>query len=646
MTARPSRLLLLAALFWCLVPAIDAALARPLDAAERDRLESAIGALRAEDWATASALAARLPEPLATAVHWWRLIEDDEPGAGFAELARFREARPAWPRSTTLAARLERAAIDAPAADVARHFERFPPTTAHGRWAAAKALSSLGDRDTAATFARAAWRRSAAFDATEEALFLGQFAALVNEDDHRARLDQLAWRGLSAEASRTLPLVDEGYARLIEARLALRAGQRGVDARIRAVPPSLRGDPGLAYERIRWRRRAENPAGAAELLLHPPLELGEPRRWWTERRLAYRGALADGDYRLAYRLAAGHGQSGGSGFADSEWHAGWLALRFLDRPADALAHFERLWASVGTPISRARAAYWAGRASDAMGRRGEARAWYERAAVYGITFYGQEAALELGDARPALGSPLPVGDLEALRRSELGALASMLAQVDDSLMLPSVARTLVGTAEGPEPLGDAIRLAQEVGRYDAAIGGYVPLYQAGVLSAAASHPVPRAYQGLLQPLDRDVPAPLALAVARQESRFVLNAVSPAGARGLMQLMPGTARDVARDLAIPADIGRLTRDADYNARLGTRYLGDLVRRFGDPALVAVGYNAGPGRSVQWMALNGDPRTLDRHAYIDWLERIPFAETRNYVQRVIEGERVYAALLAGG
>ncbi len=633
-------------LFLGLVLPLFPAAGQTLDAGERERLTTALRALGARDFDAATAAARGLPEPLPTAIEWWRLLEEESPAPSFAELARFREARAEWPRRNAMAIRVEHAAVTAPAADVARHLQRFPPQTAYGRWAAARALAALGDDDTAALFARAAWRDSAVFTDGDEALFLGQFAAVLSNEDHRARLDDLAWRGLEREIERTLPLVDPDYRKLIEARIAVRLRRPGVDAKVAAVPPALARDPGLLYERARFRRRAGNATGAAEILLQSPTAVAEPQQWWTERRIAYRDAIEQEDFRLAYRLAANHGGGEGRGFSDSEWHAGWLALRFLDRPADALAHFERVWADGDTPITRARAAYWAGRAAAALGREREAQAWFEVAAEHGIAFYGQEAALELGRSRFELGPELPVGGRASLRASELGRLAALLAQVDDTYMLPVVTNALASEAPTAEATAAGVALAQELGRYDSAIRGYIPLYRQGVISAAASHPVPARFTGLLRPGDGEVSPALALSIARQESRFVPTAVSSAGARGLMQLMPATAKGVARDLGVPADLVRLTRDPDYNAALGTRYVGDLMRRFGDPALAAAGYNAGPSRSVQWMGTLGDPRRLDRHAYLDWLERIPFAETRNYVQRIIEGERVYASLLAGG
>ncbi|MFW5678780.1 MAG: transglycosylase SLT domain-containing protein [Pseudomonadota bacterium] len=640
----PTRRRLLAtgavSMFAALVPRAGAS---TLTADAQSSLRAALAAARAGDWDRATALARGLPEPLPEAIAWQRLLRQD-PLPSFTELAAFREANPDWPSQGWLQARTEQAALRAAQGAAGPHLDRFPPRTAHGLWAQARVFRARGDGEAAARFARAAWRESAGFGHVEEADFLAEFGAALGSEEHRARADLLAWRGAEAEVERMLRLLDPSWQRLIEARLHLRARRPGVDGRVNRVPDALQGDPGLLYERLLWRRLAGNREGAAEILLNPPPELGDERRWWDERRIAYRGALADGNLRLAYRLAAEHRQERGIGFADSEWHAGWIALRFLGEPSRARGHFERMWANVDTPISKARAGYWAGRAAAGEGERRAARRWYEQAAVYGIAFYGQEAALELGEPL-RLVRDLPTRGLEAYRRDELPRLAAMLGEVQDDLILPTLARHLVQDAPDAATTANAVALVLELGRYDAAIGGYLPLYRAGRLTAAASHPIPLAFSGLLRPADPSVTPALALSIARQESRFEVDAVSPAGARGLMQLLPSTAQLVARANGLPADVGRLTVDADYNAALGTRYLGDLLRQFGDVVLAAAGYNAGPARPAEWIVEFGDPRRMGRHDQLDWMERIPFRETRNYVQRIVEGERVYHALLTG-
>jgi len=616
--------------------------AQNLSAAERTRLSQALAASQNREWQRAALLASDLPEPLSTAIEWYRLI-NQEPLPGFMALAEFREVRPQWPGRKQLGERTEQAALNAPAAAVSAHFERFPPTTAYGSWVLARVFKHHGDQAGAATFARAAWRQGTGFTEADEKAFLAEFKSILTLEDHRARLDALAWQGLEAQARRTLVFVDDGYRKLINARLWVRHAKPGVDARVAAVPPALANDPGLLYERARFRRRAGNLSGAAEILLSPPVELGDWQLWWEERRIAYRYALRNGNAELAYRLAAVHGLIGGQGFADCEWHAGWIALRFLNRPAEALAHFERMWEAVDTPISRGRAAYWAGRAAATFGDKKLAQTWYAQGAAYGISFYGQESTREI-DGVINFERRLPTADLDAYRKAELPRLALLLAQVKDTLILPDITDAMVLRAEGLSGIANAITVAMEAQRFDSAIRGNIPLFQAGCLTAAASHPIPMVFSGLLQPVDPDVPPALALAVARQESRFDIAAISSKGARGLMQVMPATARQIARQHGLPADTGRLIHDPEYNARLGTHYLGDLLRRFNHVALAAAAYNAGPQRAQQWIDALGDPRRLDHYDFIDWLEQIPFHETRNYVQRIIEGHRIYELLLA--
>lgn len=634
------RVLILGLFIWTCIEA--QASAQDLSDGERTRLSVALAAARNKDWQRAAQLARGLPAPLPLAIEWYRLV-NQEPLPDFIEMADFREARPQWPAQTQLLERTERAAIKAPTAAVSTHFEKFPPGTAYGFWALARVLRDCEDRAGAATSARAAWRQGAAFTEADEKAFLSEYKSILTIEDHRERLNALAWRGLEAPARRALAFVDDGYRKLIIARLWVRYAKPGVDARVAAVPPALVNDPGLLYERARFRRRGGNLAGAAEILLAPPASLGQPHLWWEERSIVFRIALRNGDPDLAYRLAASHGFSDGPGFVDCEWHAGWITLRFLKRPTDALAHFERIWEAVDTPISRGRAAYWAGRAASAIGDSSLAQAWYARGTAYGNAFYGQESAIEI-DSGFTFERRLPAADLNDYRKGELPRLALLLAQVKDTLILPDITDAMVLGAEGLTGIANAITVAQEAGRFDAAIRGNIPLFQAGQLNAAASHPIPTVFSGLLRPSDPDIAPALALAVARQESRFDIAAVSSKGALGLMQIMPATARQIARRQGIPADISRLTLDPDYNARLGVCYLGDLLRRFNNVALAAAAYNAGPQRVQDWIKTLGDPRRLDHYDFLDWVEQIPFHETRNYVQRVIEGQRVYELLLA--
>lgn len=618
-----------------------------LTAGERNQLQGVLRSLATENWSQARSQAGGLPPAVATAVEWHQLVNDDSP-PDFDRYVTFLNRYPDWPRQSRLRAMAEEAALLQGGASVPAYFQRFPPTTRDGRRAFARFLWASGQRDAAVPYIKEAWR-TGSFLPDDESVFFARYADVLTPDDHRARATNLAYRGISGEALRTTRLLDPGWRALIEARIALRDQTPGVDGAINRVPDALQSNEGLTYERLRWRREKRRDSDALEILLNPPRTFSRPDLWWRERSIFMRRAIERQDWQTAYRIAASHRQTEGSGFSDAEWHAGWIALRYLNRPGDALAHFEKMWDGVDTPISNARAAYWAGRAAAELGRTNDARIWYQRAAAYDIAFYGQQAAVELGRKGGLQAArdlpPVDAGTLAAYRQQPLSQLTLMLGQVDDTMILPSAATQLVRNAKTLQEYSLAIQVAQDARRYDAAISGYIAMAQLGLVSAGASHPIPP-FVGLNRPSDPAVSPALALAIARQESRFVPYAVSRAGARGLMQLMPGTAQAVSRQQGLSYAPAKLTADPDYNARLGTAYLGDLLRRFDDTGLAAAGYNAGPGRSVEWINANGDPRRMDRYDRIDWIERIPFRETRNYVQRIIEGEYVYEQLLAGG
>jgi soluble lytic murein transglycosylase len=477
-------------------------------------------------------------------------------------------------------------------------------------------------------------------------MILERYGGHLRRQDHEQRLDRLLWDGAAGAARRMLPLVDARRRALAEARLALQAGGKPADRAIRRMSAEVAADPGVVFERIRLERRRGRHGTARALLLSVRQEPTRPDAWWAERGYHARAALDARDAGTAYRLAAGHRLPEGAAMAEAEWLAGWLALRFLDRPGDALRHFERLFEGVSTPLSRSRAAYWAGRAAAAAGRPEEARGWLERASRWPATWYGQLAAAELGRTPALHHGPPPIEPAlrQAFAGKELVRLAEAFCRAGVATEAGPPIRRLAEEAENdPARLSLALELAVRCGRLDLATAlGRGPVRD-GRVDPLLAFPVPRLDGFLGSPSGEPEPA-LLLAVARQESQFDPRAVSPAGARGLMQLMPATARAVARELAIAYRPEALLAEPAFNLRLGAHYLGRQLERFGEPALALAAYNAGPGRVEAWLAQYGDPRGRGRHALVDWIERIPFRETRNYVQRVLEGAEVYRRLLA--
>jgi len=607
-------------------------------------VRAVVAAADRRDWTAAEAAALRTGEPALVAWVTWRRLREGE-ADDFATYRAFLDERPDWPDAARLQARAEELLDPGlPAADVLRFFTDRPPRTRIGRLRLAEALLAAGRLEEG----REALRRSWIADdhpVADERTILERWGGHLRRQDHEARLDRLLWDGAGGAARRMLPLVGARKRAVGEARLALQAGGKLADRALRHMSAEVAADPGVVFERIRYERRRGRHGAARALLLSVRDEPGRPDAWWAERGHYARAALDAGDAVTAYRLAAGHRLSEGSAMAEAEWLAGWLALRRLDRPVDALAHFERLFERVSTPLSRSRAAYWAGRAAAAAGRAELARGWFERASRWATTWYGQLAAAELGRRAALAGGPFAIDP--AVRRAfatdELVRLAEAFCRAGVTAEAGPPIRRLAERGEtDPARLTLALELAIRCGRLDLATAlGRAPVRE-GRVDPLLAFPVPR-LDGFLRSEGEPEPA-LLLAVARQESQFDPWAVSPAGARGLMQLMPATAKAVARELAIGYRAEALLAEPAYNLRLGAHYLSRQLERFGEPALALAAYNAGPGRVEAWLAQYGDPRGRGRHALVDWIERIPFRETRNYVQRVLEGAEVYRWLLA--
>jgi soluble lytic murein transglycosylase len=624
---------------------VDAA--RPmLEPKDRQVVAEAFRAADGDEWARAFRLLAPVADPLpAKTLRWLRMIRDGEP-ADFATLASFLLTNPDWP----LAERLQIIAegtINDPAdhALIRRFFRDRPPLTTRGHIRYAEALFRIDDTDRASRLIRTAWI-DGDFSSREESRFLEKFKKLLTTDDHVARLDNLLWDHRRRSASRMLQRVPKDLAKLAKARLDLQRRRGGVDRSIAAVPTRLRRDSGLVFDRLRWRRQKRRHDSVVELLLDPPPALARPAAWWFERELQIRRALRKRDFDLAYRLASRHGQTAGDDFAEAEWLAGWLALRFGRRPNTAIRHFERLYGSVEAPVEMARGAYWLARSAAALGDDVQAAEWYQKAARHQHAYYGQLAAVELGDAfqPPAPVAAAGPGVRAAFEGRELVRVATMLIETGALRALVPFLIHLTDLAADPAEVGLVAALAATSGRPHLVtrLGRYAAYY--GKVNTAAAFPIPD-LEALLEPREDGAEAALVLGVGRQESLFNSWVSSHAGASGLLQLMPRTAELMARSLRLPYNRGLLTGKPAYNVRLGGHYLQRMLKRYGGEAALAVAaYNAGPRRVDGWLKLHGDPRKGDRHDLVDWIELVPFDETRNYVQRVLEGYGMYRRRLA--
>lgn len=593
-------------------------------------------------WKKARILAALAHNPLpAEAIQW---LYYTRPGmkASFSEIAAFLRQHPDWPRQRLLQQRAEETMPgNLPDEAILAWFSDYPPVTTRGRIRWAESRLRSGNREAAEVYLKKIWLNHN-FGRHDDRRFFSKYKKLLNEADHEARTDRLLWEGRHWEAQRMLYRINPDQRSLAIARISLMKKSWAVDKDIANVPKHLKDHPGLQYERLRWRRRKGKTESAQDILEHAPKDLGQPEAWWRERVIIVRRLFREGYYSEAYRLASKHRQTQGEGFAEAEWLAGWISLRFLNDHRTAFTHFTNLYRGVRYPISRARGAYWAARAAQAMGARNTQRRWYQIASKYLTTYYGQLAAEHLGDGRaialpqPPQPSPETIKSHEAL---PLAQVARLLQEIGATKHLRPFVLQLAEQASTPESFAWLADFSLSLERPDLAIAVTKRAQRQNIFLMTGGYPT------LEIPKEGPEPA-LILAVTRQESALDQNAISPAGARGLMQLIPPTARSVARSLRVRYSKKKLLSDPDYNLRLGSAYLGGLINEFeGSYVLALAAYNAGPTRARRWVRDLGHPRESGPNA-IDWVESIPIHETRNYVQRILENLQVYRMRLNGG
>ncbi len=627
---------------------IAVALALPVDAA-RAQIESygaakdVMTALEKKEYGKARRLLDEVREPLQKKALAWQVYQAKESGARFTEIVALLKSMPGWPNLARLAERAEESigASESPNAIVG-WFAASPPRTAQGWIAYVAALSKRGD-DAAADRAITQLWRTVPLSADEESFFLKQHFRSLKPDDDRVRLAMLLRARREADVQRLLNRAalpsDEREAAtvrlLMQARNAAAPDQ--IEAQLAKLPEALRNAADLRFDEMLWHRRAERYEAAGAILADAPADEANAARWWTEGNRVVRELLAAGKPDEAYRAAKGHKQAAGEGLATMEFLAGWIALRNLGRPDDALKHFQTIDRLTTAALSKSRAAYWAGRASAKAGKAEDAARWYGHGAGYPHTFYGQLSIAELGRANLVLPADLAPSDLARKRfaEQELPRVAGFFLAIGHVEPARSALMHLAMEAETTEDYALIADFASSAGieRREVTVRAVrrgarfnVPLFALG-------------YPTLDLPAENRLEPAFVFSLTRQESEFHIGAKSPSGARGLMQLMPATAKQVAGQIKMPYDLDRLTADPAYNLRLGTYFLDRMVERYdGSFALAAAAYNAGPGRVGQWLAKYGDPRK-DKIDLIDWIETIPFDETRNYVHRVLENLAVY-------
>ena len=615
--------------------------------ADTDALENVIDLVRKHKPADATQTEAAISDPVAKKLAEWIILRSDDNGASVERYRAFIAANPSWPSQTFLRRRIEAALWDDHRDDatVWAWFENESPLSAKGKFSLARAMIARGDRANAERLVRDGWRNDSMSEDTES-MVLDLFGALLTPGDHKARMDLLLYGSDHDAALRAAKRLGAGQVALAKARSAAYRKASNTKALLDAVPRELHGDPGYIFSKIQLLRREEKFAEAAQLMMSAPKDPGRLYNldeWWIERRLLSRKMLDIGERRTAYLIARDAALPARDIYkTEQEFTAGWIALRFLTDPATAAQHFARIGVGSVNPTALARAGYWQGRAAEAAGRAQEARAAYTAAAAQSTSYYGQLARAKLGLPQIELNGA-PVGRGRGIERLEIVRAVQLLYRLDErEIAIPIFGD--MGENGDPDAL---VGLGELTSRYGDARGMLL------LGKAALNRGLPfdfYAYPATGIPpfkaIGPEVEQSIIFAIARQESAFNPAVVSPAQAYGLMQVTPDAGRYVCKKYGASFDLGRLKTDPVYNAALGAAELGGLIEDYrGSYIMTFAAYNAGRGSVKKWIERYGDPRDPKVDA-VDWVELIPFSETRNYVQRIMENLQVYRARFGGG
>lgn len=575
-------------------------------------------------------------------VEWYKLQLADD--VSFREATQFIKSHSTWPDLNDIQVEAEKGITPSiPSAELVAFFDQHAPITSQGMIAYLGALISIGKTSQALSTLKN-WWPDAIMPPNDQAEILKKYGQYLGSQDHERRIRNIIYDKQYTASRELARVLGHGYPELVEAKIGLIEDKPNVNALVSAVPENLKNNEALMLARIQWRRKNNQDEGAIELLRRAPASnrLSNHEAWWKERHIMARRLIEQEKWGSAYQLVKDHRQKDGFAFAQAEFLAGWIALRKIGKPWQAFEHFERLFNNVESPISRSRGAYWAGLASESLGYKEIATQWFQVAAKYQTTYYGQMAAgrinLPLGLINP---SPITITPQarQAFKNNDLISAALLLHRAGQRNTAKKFILAYTDSSKSGLSYSLATELSSSLGMSDVAVNiakkaerdGYnFPQYLFPILKEAHSNKYalhPAFIHGII----------------RQESAFDQFAQSHAGALGLMQLMPATAKETAGKIGIAYSATRLTSDPEYNMILGSQYLKQMLDRWdGNRTLAIASYNAGPGRVSQWVNEFGDPRNPNVDE-VDWVETIPVYETRNYVQRVTEALNVYARII---
>ena len=530
--------------------------------------------------------------------------------------------------------------------EIIQWFDKYPPLSGFGKMMLGDALLSK-NKETAINLIKEGFI-TADLSKNDLIFFRKKFKKYLNSSDYIKRADYLAWENKYWDLKRMLRYLPKDYQLLYTARQLLMSRSYGVDSAISNVPASLKKDAGLNYDRLKWRRKRGRVDSSLEILLSIKNNkdyMVRPDKWWVERSIIARSLIYKKRYEQAYKITSKHGLSEGAELAEAEWMSGWIALSFLKDPILAKSHFTKFYNNVGYPISLSRGAYWLGKANLALNNKEEADKWFKEGSKYLTTYYGQLSHMKIYPNKTfelKESTQVDKNYAESFYKNKLVAIVHLLDEVKKDKYTKHILRFLANdnVSAGSEIL--AAKLATDISRFDFAIQvSKIASYQKRFHNKY-NYPVISTPNKVGS---RKIPEQaLILSIIRQESEFDISARSRVGAQGLMQLMPYTAKTVAKQAKVSYSKSRLTTSPEYNINLGSFYIAGLILDYdGSYPFAVAAYNAGPKRVKYWKKINKDPQKKQID-YVDWVELIKFKETRNYVQRVMENYNVYRYILS--
>ena len=595
-------------------------------------------------WARSLKGIEKIKDDVARKIIIWRWLIAHDGVASKKNLEEFYETSKSWPRINKIKAKIEIKKFTNDIKTTLEWFNENPPITPIAKIKLSEILIKNNFIEEGSWLLKEAWVNDS-FSYSEEKYILKNYKNIITSLENTKRLDNLIWKRQWSSANRQLKRVPIDIKQFSIAKIKLSRRRGNVDKAVKNVPKNLINQESLIYERVKWRRKARLEESSLELLLSYNGEYSYSKKWWREINYHTRKQLSYKNYKVATNILKQYNVSSKSYLSEAQWLAGWLSLTFNRDPKSAYKYFSNMFLEVKTPISKARASYWAGRASEKLGHKEDLQIWYERAAAFPATFYGQLALKKLDKKLflPSQNIEINQNEFKKFKKDELVRALILLLQVEEKKLSRIFAMQLVAQAKNTKDILMLSKILNDFNKISLSIFvGKRAIYK-NIYIPSLNFPMPKSELMNLIKKNTEIPLPVTLAITRQESAFDVKAKSRAGARGLMQLMPRTARITAKKNNYKYKRVYLTSMPAYNVKIGSFYFEEMLNKFnGSYVLALAAYNAGPSRVNRWLKIYGDPRKNEIDP-VTWMELIPISETRNYVQRVIEGIYMYRLLV---